>query len=201
MKVCSKCGEEKLLSEFYAHKFTLDKLGSNCKECVHRSSAKSAKKYKVSRINAKKFQRVNLPWLNTYYAINARCNNSNTVGFHRYGGRGIKALISSNELKHLWFRDKAYEMKQPTIDRIDNDGNYTFDNCRYLENKINCAKEMCKKILQYDLEGNFIKEWPSVTSASNELNISYRNIGSVLSQITHTAGGFKWKYKEDSNGI
>ena len=33
----------------------------------------------------------------------------------------------------MWFRDNAYNMKKPTIHREDNNGNYTIENCRYLE--------------------------------------------------------------------
>ena len=51
----------------------------------------------------------------------------------RYFKRGIKNKITRDDLKVLWFRDKGYAMKRPSIDRIDSDGDYTFDNCRYIE--------------------------------------------------------------------
>ena len=53
-----------------------------------------------------------------------------------------------------------------------------------------------KKILQYDLDGNFIKEWDSVLEASQVLNINKRNLYSCLSNYNKTANGFVWKYKE-----
>ena len=37
------------------------------------------------------------------------------------------------------------------------------------QEKLNRAKSLYKPILQYDLEGNFIKEWESITQASKEL--------------------------------
>lgn len=47
-------------------------------------------------------------------------------------------------------------------------------------------------ILQYDLEGNFIREWPSISEAE-------RSIGGYISGAVRgrqkTAGGFIWKFK------
>jgi len=52
-----------------------------------------------------------------------------------------------------------------------------------------------KIIIQYTLDGEFIKEWKSVSEAAKHTNT---NIGSI-SRVTHgtlnKAGGYKWKYK------
>ena len=69
------------------------------------------------------------PWAKTWKSINGRCNDKTG----RYMKMGIKNLISVNELKKIWFRDSAFLLKQPSIDRINNKGNYEFKNCRYIE--------------------------------------------------------------------
>ncbi len=76
-------------------------------------------------------------WARTFYAIKSRCERKRNASYKKYGGRGIKCLITKEELKTLWFRDKADELKKASIDRIDNNGHYTFDNCRYIEHSIN----------------------------------------------------------------
>jgi hypothetical protein len=80
-----------------------------------------------------------------YHGCRQRCNNKKLPIYHRYGGRGIKCLISKEELKALWVRDKADLMKRPSIDRIDNDGNYEFNNCRFIELSINAGRSKAEQ--------------------------------------------------------
>lgn len=53
-----------------------------------------------------------------------------------------------------------------------------------------------KPIIQYDLNGNFIKEWDSVTDASQILNLNYSAINNCVNNRLKTSGGFVWKHKE-----
>ena len=69
------------------------------------------------------------PWAKTLCYIMTRCSEKS----HRYYKKGIKNFISTPDLKFLWFRDKAYLLKRPSIDRIDSKGHYTLGNCRYIE--------------------------------------------------------------------
>lgn len=52
-----------------------------------------------------------------------------------------------------------------------------------------------KPVLQFDLDGNLIKEWYGATEAMNQLGIDKTLIGKVCKGIKKTAGGFKWSYK------
>ena len=55
-----------------------------------------------------------------------------------------------------------------------------------------------KSIIQYDLNGEFIKEWNSIKEASEMLKINRGDIGSCCQNKKYkTAGGFKWKYKNE----
>lgn len=54
-----------------------------------------------------------------------------------------------------------------------------------------------KAVLQYSLDGEFIKEWPNATVASHGLGMSiHGDIGLVCKGKKKTAGGFLWKYKD-----
>lgn len=52
-----------------------------------------------------------------------------------------------------------------------------------------------KPILQFDNQGNFLKEWKHTKEASDFLNISYKAIFKCLKGNSKTSGGFIWKYK------
>jgi len=116
MKSCYKCKQEKPLSEFRQYKSGKNKGNyySYCGEC-------SSEYHKERRLKE--------PWYGTLISIKLRCNNTKRNWYKR----GIKCLITLEELKYLWFRDKAWLLERPSVDRIDNDGHYILDNCRYIE--------------------------------------------------------------------
>ena len=52
-----------------------------------------------------------------------------------------------------------------------------------------------KPILQYDLEGNFIKRWDSIADANRSFGKGHSNISLCLTGRHKTAYGFKWEYE------
>jgi hypothetical protein len=55
-----------------------------------------------------------------------------------------------------------------------------------------------KKVIQYDLEGNFIRIWNSVAEITNTLKIKDRSIYPTLNGMSVTSNNFIWKwYTED----
>lgn len=53
-----------------------------------------------------------------------------------------------------------------------------------------------KEVIQLDLDGNILKTFPSITSASKICGICTKNIRNVINGKQKTAGGYKWKLKE-----
>ena len=60
--------------------------------------------------------------------------------------------------------------------------------------KIGLGNNFTRKITQFDLEMNKIKDFNSIVEASKELNIGKSNIRGVLINYRKTAGGFIFKY-------
>jgi len=91
-------------------------------------------------------QRLKFPWKKNFDHAKQRCTNPNHHGYKYYGAKGITFSLTMKEIKELWFRDKAYLMDRPSIDRKDTYGNYTFKNCRFLEFEENNRRLKRKKI-------------------------------------------------------
>ena len=95
------------------------------------------------------------------------------------------------------------------INHIDeNKGNNFYLNLEWCDKKYNSNygnrnklisqnSAMLRPIFQYDLEGNFIKEDPCITSAVKELGIRSSGISNCCAGRYSQSGGYKWKYKEE----
>lgn len=68
-------------------------------------------------------------------------------------------------------------------------------NKTWIDNAANTRK---KKVIQMDLQENFIKEWDSVKEAGETLNIPKSNISNCCNNKRKTACNFKWKYKNEN---
>lgn len=74
---------------------------------------------------------------NIWQNMKNRCYKRQDARYERYGGRGITICEEwKNDFVafYEWAMNNGYSEKL-TIDRIDNDGNYTPDNCRWITNK------------------------------------------------------------------
>ena len=85
----------------------------------------------------------------------------------------------------------------PQVDHIDNIKTHNYlQNLQWITNRDNSRKANNKPILQYDLEGNFIKEWQSAADVGKKAS---KAINNCLKGRTKTAYNYIWKYKNEED--
>ena len=57
--------------------------------------------------------------------------------------------------------------------------------------------QFSKPLLQFSIDGKFIKEWENASQVNRELGYCAENIRSVCKGRRKIANGYKWKYKEE----
>ena len=95
-----------------------------------------------------------------WVAMRNRCNNPKTPRYSDYGGRGITicAEWDSYEVFQKWALSHGYR-EDLTIDRINNDGNYSPDNCRWVTKAVQNRNSRSCTMIEYKGEKHCIKEW------------------------------------------
>lgn len=84
---------------------------------------------------------------NVFEGMKQRCNNPKNKNYEKYGGRGIKICTEwLNDPKKFfdWAIKNGYK-EGLSIDRIDVNGNYEPDNCRWADNEAQCLNQRLRK--------------------------------------------------------
>jgi hypothetical protein len=100
-----------------------------------------------------------------------RCTNPHNPAWYRYGGRGITVCEEWRKRKAFkqWAYSNGYE-PYVTIDRIDNDGGYFPDNCRWVTQKQNSNNRSSTHLVTAFGQTHSLLEWSEI------LNISYNTL-------------------------
>lgn len=148
------CGNERTDFPFRIKSSQVDK----CIECATKESAERASK--INTRHGMSGSRI----YNIWSGMIARCYNPSSDSYKYYGGRGIKICDDwreSFEAFYAWAITHGYQ-EDLTIDRLDFNGNYEPDNCRwatYKQQAENKRKPKPRNYLMIDGVTKPLIEW------------------------------------------
>lgn len=96
-----------------------------------------------------------------WFTMRRRCNKASNSDYHRYGARGIKVCEEwdkSFQAFYDWSMANGYQ-DNLTIDRIDNDSNYSPNNCRWANTVAQNNNTRRNHYVTYGGETLTIREW------------------------------------------
>lgn len=107
--------------------------------------------------------------------IKERCNNPNNKKYYRYGGRGITVCEQWQDdfdSFRSWALSNGYE-EGLTIDRVNNDDNYSPDNCRWVTRREQNRNYSRNHMITYNGKTQCISDWEAETGI-NRATILFR---------------------------
>jgi hypothetical protein len=97
---------------------------------------------------------------NIWHTMRQRCDYPKHIGYASYGGRGIRVCDEWTAFESFrdWSLQNGYADKLQ-IDRIDNDGGYSPENCRWVTVRQNSANKRNNRVLVIGGESMNVAEW------------------------------------------
>lgn len=104
-----------------------------------------------------------------WWQMQERCYNKKNQRYKRYGGRGIrvcKRWRGDNGLQNF-VEDMGFpSTRNHTLDRKDNNGNYTPDNCRWTTAYVQARNTSNARQITWKRQTHCLAEWEEITGIS-----------------------------------
>ena len=159
------CGNEKIVAASALRSGNTASCG-----CLHDEL------FMQNRIRHDKHGERNTRLYRIWSGMKQRCYNPGHHKYHRYGGRGIEVCEEwrdSFETFRDWALANGYR-DDLTIDREDNDGSYSPENCRWATTKEQANNVSYNLVFNHKGEEKTLKEW------AREYGINYHTVYSRI---------------------
>lgn len=155
MCVCD-CGNKKVVSQGDLHSGTIS-CGCYAKEKLAERNRKNATHHGTKT-------RLYQTWQN----MRRRCSDTNCPEYYLYGGRGIEVCDewdNSYEPFMNWAKENGYK-RDLTIDRIDVNGNYEPNNCRWVTPKQQANNRRTNNYITINGETRTLTQWCEINGVN-----------------------------------
>lgn len=200
MKTCCTCKKENTPDNFYKNRSRVDGLSNQCKTCQNKSVAlsefKNRSRYALRKRSALAIWKENNPERVkahrksanernknnadfkvkcAWRALNKRCNDKRYSLYSRYGERGIKVEWKNyEEFKADMLSSLPKISGEYSIDRINNDGNYTKSNCRWATTVEQANNRHTNIYLEHEGQKKTIAQW------ARYLKVNYKSFHKAI---------------------
>lgn len=118
--------------------------------------------------------------LNTWQDMIKRCTNKNRAFYERYGGRGIYVCNEWLDFKNF-LRDMGQCPEGYTLERINNDGPYSKENCKWATKKEQARNRCSNRIIEANGERKTLAEWCEIA------NLPYARVKARIDKLGWSA--------------
>ena len=113
-----------------------------------------------------------------------RCYHEHNNGYKRYGARGITVCDEwkNNFLTFLDWSIKNGWQFGLSIDRIDNNGNYSPENCRWADRKTQNNNRRSNRLISIHGQTHTLMQWSEISGIQRQTIVKRINAGWVMSE-------------------
>jgi hypothetical protein len=170
---CPQCNKERTVSKAMVSLITHSETPVWCRPC---RSLGNKNRFKNKVYDTGLYQtRIYRIWSNML----TRCNNKNALYYSRYGGRGIRVCERWETFANFYEDMVAGYDHSLTLDRIDNTGNYSPENCRWATPREQAINRENTFLVRFNGKSQTITDWA-------------REIGIKRSTLAQRIYSYKW---------
>lgn len=137
---------------------------------------------------------------NSWYSLRSRCRNPKDHAFHNYGGRGIKVCERWESFENFLADMGPRPSPKHSIDRIDVNGDYCPENCRWATRQEQNSNRRDCHYLTHNGETLTVYEWARRTGLSDgAIRYRMKQGWSVAKTLTTPATITGKRHREESH--
>lgn len=135
---------------------------------------------------------------NVWLGIIDRCENKQSWAYKWYGKRGIKICKEWRNSFQKFLEDMGPRpTSKHTIDRINNNGDYKPNNCRWATRKEQARNRRNNRLITYKGETKCMTEWAEVAKLPTTAFESRLDLGWTMQKIMETPLKINKKYEHN----